>query len=216
MAFSQLGGYVRSRIGGKALRFPINCQATQQWLRSATLADITTMLDSNPNMDFVSCTIGPKDLMYSPAGWVRVELPQQEDNIMVRCTVPADAGSDVLQELSTAMADYLVMGKKNVALEFAHTKLKELAAAAAAPTPKAGTVVPASPAALGAGSAAPLSPLSNILPAESDAAAAEAVAVGAGAAAPSNLDAAAGAATEDGAAAGCSQAQPDEIAAEDS
>ena len=124
--FSQIGEHVRAKIGGRALRHPINSQATQQWLRASSAEDIASMLDSNPTMGFVAGTAGPNDLIYLPPGWVRAELPSQEDNLMIRISVLPRPCPSSLHEMAIAIADYRVMGKRNIALEFAHDKLKTL------------------------------------------------------------------------------------------
>ena len=124
--FSQVGEHVRAKIGGRALKHPINSQATQQWLRACSAEDIASMVDSNPSMDFISGTVGPSDLIYVPPGWIRAELPNQEDNIMIRVSVLIRPCPVSLHEMAMAIADYRVMGKKNIALEFAHDKLKSL------------------------------------------------------------------------------------------
>ena len=120
--FSQLGDYVRSKIGGRALKHPINSVATTQWIAAATTEDIKELVEQSPRMPFYLGTVGPRDLLFTPVGWVKAELPQADDNIMIRASVLIEdpSGTDA-QEMAVALADYKVTNKRNVALEIAHT-----------------------------------------------------------------------------------------------
>lgn len=124
--FTQAGNYVRNQTGSRALRHPINTAATFQWLKSATATTLEDMLNSGHCDGFRFSATGPRDLIYLPCGWIKAELPAQDDAAMVRMTiVPTAAAASAMSEVNAATADYLLVNKRNLALDFAAEKLKE-------------------------------------------------------------------------------------------
>lgn len=144
--FPQLGDLVRTKLGGQALRHPINSHATMQWLSQCGPEHFTAMVEANPHLILFKCSTGPGEVLYTPAAWLKLELPS-EDNIVVRLTLlPGREAAKVASDLKIVAADLMSQGKKNLALDAVLRVVQEHAkveACAGAPSfPKAGEPTP--------------------------------------------------------------------------
>jgi hypothetical protein len=119
-SFSALGNHVRKLLGRVAQKKPISSAATTQWVSAATEAQLRTMLESNPGPDiFYMANVGPGDVMFIPAGYVKLEYPGSTDSLSVRWTALSCLRSAQQPgDLSACVADLTSMGKKNVGLDY--------------------------------------------------------------------------------------------------
>lgn len=131
---AELGEHVRNMKGSKAMKSPISCLATMQWLKNATLEQVKRA--ASEGVHIWAGSVGPSDLMFLPPGVVRVEkYSGGEDSVGLRMSFYHDAEPDAAEILRIAKADLLMMGKQNVLLN-AILSLKETAAASPRPIAK--------------------------------------------------------------------------------
>ena len=77
------------------------------------------MVESNPSLLVFKSSVGPGELVYTPAAWLKIELPS-EDNVMIRMTIcPKHDVAKVIPDLKITAADLMPQGQKNLALEAA-------------------------------------------------------------------------------------------------
>ena len=128
--FNQFGQYVRSKLGGQALKHPVSSQGTTQWLSTAGHAGLNAALEANPNMSVFKVGYGPGHMLYCPPGWLKLEL-STDDVVSIRMTViPQKALANFATDLRVAAAGLLAQGKKNLALEAVIGLVKQRAEAA--------------------------------------------------------------------------------------
>ena len=128
--FNQFGQYVRSKLGGQALKHPVSSQGTTQWLSTAGHTGLNAALVANPNMSVFKVAYGPGHMLYCPPGWLKLEL-STDDVVSIRMTViPQKALANFATDLRVAAADLLAQGKKNLALEAVIGLVKQRAEAA--------------------------------------------------------------------------------------
>lgn len=127
-SFRAIGDHVRKLLGKVAQKKPVSSAATAQWIGAATSSQVAAMLEANqgPGVFYHAC-MGPGDLLYIPSGWVKLELPGQDDNISVRWTVlSTQEASAKWDDMMCCIADLTAMGKKNLALDCWHQRLDGL------------------------------------------------------------------------------------------
>lgn len=109
---ASLGEHVRNLKGSKAMKSPISCLATMQWLKSATLEQVKQA--ASEGVQFWAGSAGPGDLMFLPPGVVRVEkYSGGEDSVGLRMSFYHNSEPDGADILRIAKADLLMMGKQN-------------------------------------------------------------------------------------------------------
>ena len=118
MKFAHTGEYVRSKLGGVALKQPISSMGTLQWLTNCGHDKLTEYVESNPSVGIFRNTLGPGDMLYTPPGWIKLEMGN-EDSIVVRMTlIPRNSMSAFISDLRIAVADLLGQGRRNALLDF--------------------------------------------------------------------------------------------------
>ena len=149
--FCAIGHYVRSELGGRALKQPISSHAVNQYLLTLTPDKMKSMVVELRNSMRVA-TVAPGDLLYIPAGSIKAELPAQDDHISVRMSiVPLCNSADhaqSLRDLNVCQAELIATGRRNQTLDAVLGYLaKKPAKSAAAEAPKGEEQMPAESAA---------------------------------------------------------------------
>ena len=118
MKFAHIGEYVRSKLGGAALKQPISSMGTLQWLTNCGHEKLTEYVESNPSAAIFRSTLGPGEVLYTPPGWIKLEMGS-EDSIVVRMTlIHQNSMTAFISDMRIAVADLLGQGRKNVFLDF--------------------------------------------------------------------------------------------------
>ena len=117
MKLAHIGEYVRSKLGGAALKQPISSMGTLQWLTNCGHEKLTEYVESNPSAAIFRNTLGPGDMLYTPPGWIKLEMGS-EDSIVVRMTlIPQNSMTAFISDMRIAVADLLGQGRRNAFLD---------------------------------------------------------------------------------------------------
>ena len=118
MKFAHIGEHVRSKLGGSALKQPLSSLGTFQWLTNCGHEKLTEFVESNPSAGVFRNSLGPGDMLYTPPGWIKFEMGN-DDSIVVRMAlVPVKSLPDFISDLRISAADLLAQGRKNATLDF--------------------------------------------------------------------------------------------------
>ena len=118
MKFAHIAEHVRSKLGGSALKQPLSSLGTFQWLTNCGHEKLTEFVESNPSAGVFRNSLGPGDMLYTPPGWIKFEMGN-EDSIVVRMAlVPVKSLPDFISDFRISAADLLAQGRKNATLDF--------------------------------------------------------------------------------------------------
>ena len=114
--FTDIGAYVRNIKGGKALSMPISSSHVTEWLKKATTQDITNFYKENVNMWWG--TVGPNDLLYIPAGFIKFESTLDKAPVYgLRWAGPIKGDEHASTQLRAAINEKMYLGSVSNALQ---------------------------------------------------------------------------------------------------
>ena len=124
---TQIGAHVRSLAGQKALQMPISCQQTRLWLEKANHDDICGLYDAD--IEAWWATVGPNDLLYCPAGCLKIEKTEKQGvTVGIRTGVFTGSDAHAVAQFQSAHAELAFVAKVDDKLDKALALQRELVA----------------------------------------------------------------------------------------